>query len=367
MSPSPNRELYRCPKCGLADAPGKKCPEHGLFLAEPRSLERDPQPPLLGIYLRNKYAMLGVLGTGATSEVYWALEFPSGNLVAVKVLRAGLTRKESTQKRFMREAALIHSIENPRLIKCYEYGIEDGVAFMVLEVLVGMPLHAFMASRHVHIDEISTIASQMLEGVAAIHSAGLMHRDLKPGNVMICDVGNNQACVKIIDFGLAKALSASTGQDLTAVGEILGTAKYMSPDSARGTANVGPATDVYSLGVILYEMLAGEPPFDAAHPAELVRQHMMSPVPPLVDKASTDCPPGLMTFVHRCLAKTVERRFKTGSEALAAFWQLELNDEGPLNFQPTEVDPSFEQRDPTIALSDEDLIFEAVPTHLVQD
>ena len=110
--------------------------------------------------------------------------------------------------------------------------------------------------------------------------------------------------------------------------------------------------------------LAGEPPFDSDHPAELVRHHMMSPVPPLVDKVASDCPPGFMTFVHRCLEKTVESRFKDGTEALASFWQLELDDEGPIVFQMAEVDPSYERRDPTIALSDDDLMFDEVPMHL---
>lgn len=365
MSAPGDLQTYQCPVCEERGPAGSACPRHDLYFSNPRDIARSKRPRLLGHLLSERFAILGLLGKGGMAHVYWGIDAHTGERVAIKVMRSNLTETLAAEQRFLRESAIMCQIDTPRLIRCFHSGVEDHAAYMVMELLEGVSLEFYLRHGQRDIRTLSAIAVQLLEGVAAIHANDLMHRDLKPANVMLCNVGDGQASVKIIDFGLARRLE-SEGPTLTGADDVLGTARYMSPDHIKGSRNVGPPADVYAVGVMLYELLCGHTPFEASNAFDMVRQHIQDPVPPLLGQVDADVPVGLIEFVHRCLAKAPEDRFATGNDALAAFWQLDLDDEGPIWFtkpdtgspEPTEGADSLNV---TIALSDDDLVFEEIP------
>jgi len=223
--------------------------------------------------------------------VWRATDLVLAREVAVKVLTLRFQDDPGGSERFRREARILARLSHPRLGGVHDYGEDDGRAYTVMEFLTGETLQRRLARLdRIPPAEAAEIAAQVAEGLHAAHQAGVIHRDVKPANILLADQG-----VKLVDFGIA----LGTGDDrLTVTGTLVGSATYLSPERGTGSP-ASPASDIYSLGAVLYQMLAGRPPFTATDPVELVSAHSEDPVPPL----PADVPDGLAQWCIRAMAK----------------------------------------------------------------
>jgi WD40 repeat protein/tetratricopeptide (TPR) repeat protein len=248
------------------------------------------------------YEVLGELGRGGMGAVYKARHLGLNRLVALKVLLAGAHASPEDLVRFRAEAEAVARLHHPNVVQIYDLGSHAGLPYFALELCEGGTL----AEHNRHQPQPPRAAARLVEavarGVACAHERGLIHRDLKPSNVLLTD------CIpKITDFGLAKWLGGETG--LTGTGAVVGTPSYMAPEQAAGDNRaVGPAADVYALGAILYELLTGRPPFQAATPLETLQQVVgQEPVPP--SQLQPGLPRDLATICLKCLQKEPGRRY----------------------------------------------------------
>jgi len=247
------------------------------------------------------------LATSAISTVYLAESEREARLVVLKLLRQVPDSNErgSTFDRFLQEYEIIRQIHHPNVVKIYELGVADDHAFILMEYFPSGDLRARMRRGIVPLAAVG-ILRQMAAALAAIHAAGVLHRDLKPGNVMLRADGT----IALIDFGLAKQLTLDA--EITATGEIFGTPYYMSPEQGHGR-DVDARSDVYSLGVIFYEMLTGKKPFLAPTPMAVIYKHSHAPIPRLPE----DLAPW-QRLLDRLLAKEPQDRFQSAAEICAA-------------------------------------------------
>ena len=259
----------------------------------------------------HQYLVTALLGRGGMGVVYRARDVRLERDVALKVLPPGQLGDEARQ-RFLREARSASAFSHANIVTIYEIDSDGGVDFIAMELVQGRPLSDYLTAGGMDLERLSAFAAQMLEGMSAAHRAGLVHRDLKPGNLMIRDDGT----LKILDFGLAKLRAvghAETEPALTAEGLVMGTLAYMSPEQARGDA-VGPASDVFAIGVILYEMVAGRVPFQGSG---LSAMHALfeGKFAPVLE-ARPGCPPHLARVITRALQPTPATRYTNAGDML---------------------------------------------------
>ncbi|MBL4846591.1 MAG: protein kinase [Planctomycetes bacterium] len=249
------------------------------------------------------YQLLGRLGRGGMGEV-WLAEDPNGVKVAIKTLRADVIHEAA---RFKREVEVLTSLDHPGIVRCLsglEY--EGQVAFYAMEFVPGRDLAATLAAKGQLTPAVAVdLTVRLLSALGAAHAAGIVHRDVKPGNVLVGPDGRP----RLTDFGLARSLDATR---LTSAGTILGSPAYMSPEQANGE-EAGPASDLYSIGVMLFELLSGRLPFQAPTPLGVLRMHADSP-PPNLSALIPDLPLPLVHVVERCLAKSPEARYPSADE-----------------------------------------------------
>ncbi len=260
---------------------------------------------MAGDLFAERYRLLEPLGRGAMSAVWLAEDEELGRRVAVKTLAPAADRA-----RFEREARAVAALSHPNICALYDYGEADGKPFMVLEYLPGGSLADLLEhDRPLADEETVRIAAGVAEGLAHAHGRGLVHRDLKPANILF----DTERRPKIADFGIAQVHGSGT---LTESGTVLGTALYISPEQASGRPAT-PASDIYSLGVILFQLLTGRLPFESPNAMEIVRQHRDEPAPGVRDLRS-DAPPWLADLTTRALAKDPDQRPRDGAAFAAA-------------------------------------------------
>ncbi|MCE9576014.1 MAG: serine/threonine protein kinase [Deltaproteobacteria bacterium] len=269
------------------------------------------------------YRIEAVLGEGGMGWVFQAEHMLLGRRVAIKLLRPEQAGRRSAVARFFQEARLVNRIRHRNIVDVPDLvELPDGTVFIVMELLRGESLKELLARGPLDVATALAIAAQIGAALAAAHAVGVLHRDLKPANVHIGADRAGDAWVKLLDFGIAKlsdAQAAVVGQPLHVTGEgaIIGTPAYMSPEQAT-SGPVDARSDLYSLGVILFELLAGHPPYAARTLAEYVRAHCSAPVPALVVPGGRAVPPSLAAVIQRCLAKDPDARPASVAEVNAA-------------------------------------------------
>jgi len=280
------------------------------------------------VVLGNRYRLLRRIAVGGMGSVWEAEDGVLHRRVAVKLLSDSLSSDRRFADRFRREAQAAAGLSHPNIASVFDYGEDADRRFMVMELVDGEPLSERLTGPGgVAPSEAVRIAAQVALGLQAAHEAGIVHRDIKPGNVMLTDAGQ----VKVLDFGIA----AAAGAPLTATGARMGTATYLSPEQAMGEPPT-PGSDVYSLGVVLYEMLAGRPPFTSDTPVGVAAQHVQREPPPL-DGTARGIPPPVAAACLQALAKDPARR--PPSAAAFASMLLSANGDGGAAPSAGAVDP----------------------------
>ena len=260
----------------------------------------------VGQTLLGRYRIERELGRGGMGAVYLAHDAELGEAVALKMISGALCCDAAAAERFRREASAARKITHPNVIRIHDLGTDSGVVFISMEYFAGITLAQMLGRRGaLPLDEVHDVAVQAADGLAAAHRAGVIHRDLKPQNVLV-DGGRR---VKLIDFGLAKA---SFLDGMTATGLILGTPEYMAPEQVRGRP-VDARTDIYAFGCVLFHMLAGFPPFRGENPVSVGFLHCTQPPPPL-RQFRPDVPPAWEAAIIRALEKDPGARFDTVEE-----------------------------------------------------
>ncbi|HSC89091.1 MAG TPA: serine/threonine-protein kinase [Polyangiaceae bacterium] len=269
----------------------------------------------LGATIDGRYLVEKVLGEGGMGVVYRCRHTIIDKLVAMKVLRADMARNQEVTERFLNEARSASSIGNPHIIDISDFGrLPDGATYFIMEYLDGQSLAALMKEHDALPEErILKIAVQLAEGLAAAHDRGIVHRDLKPDNVFVVRRGMQADFVKILDFGIAKV--ATTNSKLTQAGQVFGTPHYMSPEQAAGSP-VDLRSDIYALGVMLYEMTSGQLPFDAENFMAILTQHMYRAPSPFatLNRLPRPISVDLEAVIFKCLAKDPAERYQTMAE-----------------------------------------------------
>ena len=275
-----------------------------------RPLMSNPQPTVVG----GRYEVGELLGRGGMAEVRKGIDTRLGRVVAIKRLRTDLARDATFQARFRREAQSAASLNHPAIVAVYDTGEEmstDGsdVAqpYIVMEFVAGRTLRDILREgRKILPERALEITSGVLSALDYSHRAGIIHRDIKPGNVMLTPTGD----VKVMDFGIARAISDASST-MTQTAAVVGTAQYLSPEQARGET-VDSRSDVYSAGCLLYELLTGRPPFVGDSPVAVAYQHVREPAAPPSDH-DTDLPPEIDAIVMKALAKRLEDRYQSAA------------------------------------------------------
>jgi len=288
---------------------------------------------LIGTILGGRYKIEKLLGEGGMGAVYQAEHTHMRKRLAVKVLHPEMSRLSEVVARFEREAMAAAHIDHPNVAAATDFGkLDDGSFFLVLEFVEGQSLRDAMNHGRLDVGRALRILRQISGALGQAHALGIVHRDLKPENVMLVDRGGDPDFVKVLDFGIAKvpvgALSheapgAVKGPALTQLGMVYGTPEYMAPEQALGQ-NVDARADIYALGVLTFEMVAGLRPFDHESKVTLLGMHVTAPVPPIAQKSpEANVPPDVEAVIIRMLAKEATHRYSDAKElveALDAIW-----------------------------------------------
>jgi len=269
----------------------------------------------LGHVLGN-YRLVKRLGEGGVGTVYEGEHIRLGRKMALKVLHPDLASGEVIA-RFFNEARAVNAIKHPNILDVEDFvTAETGEHYLIMELLVGEDLRTVISRDGLLAPErVSAIGEQIASALAAIHRAGILHRDLKPDNIFLTKK-NGGELPKLLDFGIAKFMQ--DGEGLTREGMTMGTPEYMAPEQILTSGKPGPQADLYSLGMMLYECLAGAPAFTATTTAAILRGHISEPVVPPSERRGEVLPPVLESVVLKCLEKNPQHRFKSADEVVAA-------------------------------------------------
>ena len=282
--------------------------------------------PLIGRLINDRFKISALIARGGMGKVYRAEQAPLGRVCAIKVLNPNYAGEHDPEfhKRFFLEASIASKLTHPNTVTIFDYGrTDDDIYYMAMEYLEGHTLHrAIREAGHFPEERAAHVARQICRALREAHSLGVIHRDLKPANIFLVEHGDESDFVKVLDFGLVKNVSETKGEDLTQTGLFMGSPKYMAPEQIRGD-RVDARTDIYALGIILYEMVTGKVPFDRPNSVNILMAHVNEEAPPLRQmNPNIQISPQLEDTIARCMAKDVDQRLRSMDEVLAALKRI---------------------------------------------
>jgi serine/threonine-protein kinase len=334
--------LLICPTCNEHFGGEEQfCPHDGSPLASESASIRG-RDPLIGRVLGGRYRLEERLGQGGMGTVYRALHTLMDKQVALKILRAEMATDAEAVARFHREARSASRLDHDHCIRVMDFGqSDDGLLFLVMELLDGVSLGHVVRRGPVPAARAAAIGVAVAEALAHAHEQGIIHRDLKPDNVFLARRSRGRELVKVLDFGLAKLIAdAALGPSITRDGTVFGTPEYMAPEQAEGEKLDG-RTDVYALGIILYQLVTGDVPFRASNfVALLTKQVGEKPLPPCERRPDLDIPRGLEEVILTCLAKKAHDRYSSAEAVAEALEPFASADQSQLMLLPTRSRPA---------------------------
>lgn len=305
--------MATCPSCGTRYSDSQRlCPRDGTVL----EADQAPELAAVGKVLDGKYRLDAFLSRGGMGAVYQATHVMLNRKVAVKLISPQLVMSADTIRRFQREARAVTHLNHPNIVRVHDLGeTADGTLYIAMDLIAGQSLSdVIQSSQPLAAPRIVHIATQIVSALAHAHDNGVIHRDLKPQNIMITRRPDGREVVTLLDFGIAKTFEVDAATRVTSTGFTVGSPRYMSPEQA-GAAPVDGRSDIYSAGVILYEMLTGEVPFDdPSTPAILVKHLTETPMRPSLKRPDGRVPPVLERITMRCLEKKPEARFQSAAD-----------------------------------------------------
>ena len=315
-----------CPECGPATPPppdgGLRCPTHDLYLIAPAEAAHRDDHPLLGHVLDAKYALTSVVGAGGFGAVYGGLQLPLNRPVAVKVLLGTSFTKKVVRDRFEREALSLARLRSEHTVRLLDFGVcrdttpaTRNLPYLVMELIDGKPLNQFHAESRLSLAQMADLVDDVAESLAEAHANGIVHRDLKPSDVLMTRDFQGRALAKVIDFGIARVEDATRSES----GMISGTPRYMAPEQARSLSDLDGRVDVYALGVMLFELIAGRPPFVHDLPMVVLQMQVGDPVPSFASLGVAPDMAVVEEVVRRALEKAADARWDTPLALAAAF------------------------------------------------
>ncbi len=301
-------ELELCTTCNTSYPSGT-----GICQVDGTELISTMRDPMVGVVLPKKYRIVGLLGRGAMSVVYRGVHEPTGQTVAIKLLKSHLVSDTVSARRFQMEAQTVGQLQHPNIVDVLHHGVtEQGVPYLIMELVAGDSLADMLRIENsISSNRTIRIFAQAASALAYAHDRGVIHRDIKPSNIVVCNTADERDVVKIVDFGIAKMQGYGiTSQNLTATGEVVGTPMYMSPEQTMGK-DLDGRSDIYSLGCVMYECVTGTPPFVGQSAVDTMHKQILQDAVP-VDTVRPDLyiPERLKNVINLAMTKDVRYRYQ---------------------------------------------------------
>jgi serine/threonine protein kinase len=284
---------------------------------------RDSTEDMLGRLVDNRYKILEAMASGSMGAVFKAERVPVGKLVAIKFLHSSFAGDAEFLTRFERETRVMSKLAHPNCVSVVDFGVWESAPYLVMEYVAGKTLRQVLDAGPIQPMRALGLAKQIAAGLAHAHAQGITHRDVKPANIMITEEIGTGEHVRILDFGLAR-LRGAVGRDATQTNVVVGTPNYMAPEQTVGGSTIDARTDVYAVGIVLFEMICGQRPFQAEDTLALLGMHRAAPIPKIADRVDRTIvlPPGLQDLIDTAMAKSPEDRFQSAVELANAIDEM---------------------------------------------
>ncbi len=305
--------------------------------------------PRIGSLVDGRYKVHSAMASGSMGAVYKAERVPVGKLVAIKFLHASYAKDSEFLTRFERETRVMSKLSHPNCVSVVDFGVWDGAPYLVMEYVDGTTLRKLIDADPIAPLRALALTKQIAAGLAHAHSQGVVHRDIKPANIMISDELGTGDHIRILDFGLAR-LRGNVGRDATQTNVVVGTPNYMAPEQTIGGGTIDARTDLYAVGVLLFEMIAGERPFSSEDTLALLGMHRAAAIPNLADRIdrSIALPMGVQPLIDKLMAKSPDDRFQTALELSASIEEIL----GPrVSAEHEVVSPRGKRTDPAVVVA----------------
>jgi len=304
--------LKVCPQCGTEyETAARFCPADGTAL-RPKGSDS-----LIGSVLADRYHILKRIGEGGMGRVYLGEHVKMNRQCAIKVMSPALVNDAESASRFAREASNAARIIHPNVAAVFDYGESDGLVYLVMEFVDGEPLSRLLAREAPFaLERAIDLGRQIADGLGAAHELGIVHRDLKPDNILVSRSRSGREVVKVVDFGIAKAMQEGAGEALTRTGLVIGTPEFMSPEQLLGDP-IDARSDLYALGCIMHLMLTAAPAFDAPTREQMIKRRL-SENPPHAQALDPGIPDAVDRVISRLLARTPDDRYSSAAEVREA-------------------------------------------------